>query len=365
MGADWIGRYSQRVPRLDGQVMTDTPINLFVSGRLCLFGEHADWAADLGNRTGHCIVVGTDQGLKATAEKADEFIIETVSPTGRVWFSSDWNKDSLLASATDPNEFFRYCTGVAHEVLVAYGSLVGGLKIQITEMTLPLKSGVSSSAAVCVLVAKAFNQVYNLKRLPSEIMKIAHRGETLTGSQCGQMDQACIYGKTVVLLTFPGDSGIQVEPLAVGNYFPMFIVDLAGKKDTVQILHDLQAAYERDMGLRDILHRVNSFIVREAYSLLQSGDVQNFGRLMSEAQLVFDTDVAKHCPEQLASPLLHEVLQCRDIADFVYGGKGVGSQGDGTAQFVAKSPADRIVAMMRLQERFPKMRCFPLDIGKR
>ena len=55
-------------------------IHLFVPGRLCLFGEHSDWAgmyrtvnADI--EKGAAIVSGTEQGIYATAEKADKFIM--------------------------------------------------------------------------------------------------------------------------------------------------------------------------------------------------------------------------------------------------------------------------------------------------
>lgn len=34
---------------------------------------------------------------------------------------------------------------------------VGGIHLEITGMDLPMKSGLSSSVAICVMVAKAFN----------------------------------------------------------------------------------------------------------------------------------------------------------------------------------------------------------------
>jgi galactokinase len=83
---------------------------------------------------------------------------------------------------------------------------------------------------------------------------------------------------------------------------------------------------------------------------------------MSEAQKVFDAAIAVHSPGQLTAPLLHEVLAFPDIRRYVYGGKGVGSQGDGTAQFVARNAEDRQRAMERIAEAFPKMRCFPLTV---
>ncbi len=85
-------------------------------------------------------------------------------------------------------------------------------------------------------------------------------------------------------------------------------------------------------------------------------------RLMPEAQHIFDRLVAPHSPEQLTSPLLHKVLDFERIAEHIYGGKGVGSQGDGTAQFVARNATDRDTAMAKIEATFPQMRCFPLTI---
>ena len=58
----------------------DKPIELFVPGRLCLFGEHSDWAADYGRHKGFCLVVGTDQGLSAVARPSDGLEIAAVPP---------------------------------------------------------------------------------------------------------------------------------------------------------------------------------------------------------------------------------------------------------------------------------------------
>ena len=57
-------------------------IHLFVPGRLCLFGEHSDWAGmyrtvNSDIEKGQAIVSGVEQGIYATAEKADRFIITT------------------------------------------------------------------------------------------------------------------------------------------------------------------------------------------------------------------------------------------------------------------------------------------------
>ncbi len=345
-----------------------TGIPLFVPGRLCLFGEHSDWAAEYGLHKGLCMVIGTDQGLKAVATKADEFIVETQVPdphghlSGRVRkMTCPCDGETLLEAARDQDEFFRYCAGTAHEMISRPG-VTGGLNLRITAMDLPLGKGVSSSAAVCILVAKAFDSIYGLGLFPHELMEAAYLGEKLTGSQCGRMDQACIYGKVPVLLTFQKSADVRVEPVFPASEMQMFIVDLAGRKDTKRILGDLQGAYLSSRPLQKALGEENERIIRKAYHAISTGDAVEFGRLMTESQQLFDELVAPVSPDQLASPLLHEVLAFEDIAEHIYGGKGVGSHGDGTAQFVARSAKDRDEAMRKICKKFRGMHCFPLTI---
>jgi hypothetical protein len=83
---------------------------------------------------------------------------------------------------------------------------------------------------------------------------------------------------------------------------------------------------------------------------------------MTETQRLFDEYCAPACPEELAAPLLHRVLALEAIAPFIWGGKGVGSQGDGCVQLVAKSDADR-EEVMRILEGEAGLSCLALDLG--
>ena len=50
-------------------------INLFVPGRLCLFGEHSDWVSEIdGDVKGCTIVSGVEQGIYVNAKKCDMFV---------------------------------------------------------------------------------------------------------------------------------------------------------------------------------------------------------------------------------------------------------------------------------------------------
>jgi len=79
------------------------------------------------------------------------------------------------------------------------------LEIDNTLTDLPIKKGLSSSAATCVLIARAFNRIYDLKMTVRGEMEFAYLGEVTTPSRCGRMDQGCAYGNRPVLMTFDGD----------------------------------------------------------------------------------------------------------------------------------------------------------------
>ena len=186
---------------------TGKAIHLFVPGRLCLFGEHSDWAgmyrivnADLA--VGRAIVTGVEQGIYATAEKAEHFIVE--SPLEMYHGERiDCPMDSAkLKAIAQEGGFFSYVAGTASYINDNYR--VGGVRITVTEMDLPIKSGLSSSAAICVLVARAFNQLYHLRMNIKGEMQAAFRGEQRTPSRCGRLDQACAYGVKPVDMRFDG-----------------------------------------------------------------------------------------------------------------------------------------------------------------
>ena len=194
-------------------------LKLFVPGRLCLFGEHTDWAGHYRTMNadilpGMAIVTGIEHGIYAEVEKSSVFELTCDAPElVDVWndFSCRMN-DQELKQVAKSGSFFCYCAGVASYMLEWYK--VGGVHIHITDMTLPIRSGLSSSAAICVLVARAFNLLYHLNLNTMGEMNIAYLGELRTSSRCGRLDQACAFGVKPTLMIFDGDD-IEVKPLNV------------------------------------------------------------------------------------------------------------------------------------------------------
>ena len=122
---------------------------------------------------------------------------------------------------------------------------VGGITIQTTHMDLPIKKGLSSSAAISVLTARAYNQVYGLGLSLREEMECAYHGEIMTGSECGRMDQVCAYGPVPVFLTFDAER-MDVDSLHPQQALHLVIIDLQRGKDTRKILHQLNSALVAD-----------------------------------------------------------------------------------------------------------------------
>lgn len=322
-----------------------TSIDLFVPGRLCLFGEHSDWAGKYRSMNsalvaGEAIVTGTEQGIYATVEKSDNFEMTCSAQSLKdIWqdFECPMNAEALKEVAHS-GSFFSYCAGVASYMLEWYN--IGGAKIHITDMTLPLKSGLSSSAAICVLVCRAFNELYDLNLSTMGEMNIAYVGELRTASRCGRLDQACAFGVRPVLMNFDGEE-IDVTRLNVKRDLHWVFADLNASKDTVKILKDLNKAFpfadnDKEQAIQDALGPINHKIVSRAVNYMKEGDAEALGKLMTEAQQIFDEKVAPMCPSQLQSPVLHQTLNDPQLQSLSYGGKGVGSQGDGSIQFLAK-----------------------------
>jgi mevalonate kinase len=324
-------------------------IELFVPGRLCLFGEHSDWAG--GHRRqnpdiekGYTIVAPTNQGTYARIRELKEPILRFKSSLSNEIFEVNLNPNLLLKIAEE-GSLFSYIAGVAYEIISSYGNCTkNGIEIDNYKTDLPIKKGVSSSASVCVLTAKAFNIIYNLGLTDKRIMELAYLGETSTQSRCGKMDQACAYGKPI-LMTFDGDK-IKIEELNLKKEIYLLIVDLKKGKNSVKILADLNKGFpwpvsSLEKEKHQYLGAINRGIVVNAKKALEEGDATKVGTLMTLAQDFFDEYLKPCSPEELEAPVLHSILKMPEIKNFIYGGKGIGTGGDGSVQLICKSIEDR------------------------
>ena len=213
------------------------PVEVFVPGRLCIIGEHSDWAA--GYRTvnnklekGYAIVAGLSLGIYLRGWK-------------HAGFSYEYNEKKISLSCEElmehnDRDFFEYIISSA-KIMHSYYK-VSGAKIICDKMTLPMKKGLASSAAICVSVIKIYNMLFDLNLSVETEMELAYKAEISTGSKCGKMDQVCAYGQGLRKICFDGDK-IEIKSLKTGKELYVVLVDLQGTKNTKKILSDLNAEY--------------------------------------------------------------------------------------------------------------------------
>jgi UTP-glucose-1-phosphate uridylyltransferase/mevalonate kinase len=345
-------------------------MKLFVPGRVCLLGEHSDWAggyrrinADI--EKGYAIICGTNQGIYAEVEPhPTSLVLTSTCPDGEPMGPYEIPMDAqTLLDEAQKGGFWSYIAGVAYQALTNYH--VRGLVVKNYRTDLPIKKGLSSSAAICVLAARAFNRVYDLKLTVRGEMELAYQGEITTPSRCGRMDQGCAFGDRPVLMTFDGDR-LETRELTVKNELYFVLVDLQAQKNTLEILNRLNRCYpvaenEQERGVQELLGPINKQVIHEAVNALQNGDERALGSLLVEAQNYFDRLATPVCPEELTAPALHKLLTYQPLKAHAWGSKGVGSQGDGTAQILAKSIQDQ-ETIFQIVENELKLPCLKLTL---
>lgn len=316
-------------------------MELFLPGRLCLFGEHSDWnAGNVG--FGEALVVSTATGVFARAHhhhQSHPAQFTFTAPDGSAVTAGLSERELRLALAEHP--YFGYVLGAAAVFVAKYPAPPqSSVHIDNYRTTIPLKKGLSSSAAVCVLVVRALSALLLGRRLSGlEEAELAYQGERLTPSQCGRLDQVAVSS----LSDFPGqvglirftDSGITCERVELHQPVYLVVATCAGAKDTIAILESLQAAArDTDAPVRDLFGAQNRQVVTRAAELLRTGSAHELGRLATSTQSLFDRVCIPVCPSQLTAPGLHALLGDGSVLELACGGKGVGAGGDGTCFFV-------------------------------
>ena len=111
-------------------------MKIFVPGRICLFGEHSDWAGGYRRinaeiEKGYALIVGTNQGIHAEVKPhPDKLVLHTTLEGGtrKGPYEIPMEREALLAAAMQGG-FISYAAGVAYQILTHYR--VRGIEIDV------------------------------------------------------------------------------------------------------------------------------------------------------------------------------------------------------------------------------------------
>jgi len=340
---------------------SEKPLLAFAPGRINIIGEHTDY------NDGFVLPAAIDKKLKVSLSlngsqsevrvKANDlsesfsFNLESFSPIKDGW----------------PN----YVMGVVHE-LKKLGAEIKGFDASF-ESTIPMGSGLSSSAALECSFAFALNEIFQLGFDKWELTKASQRAEhNFVGMMCGIMDQfASMMGqKDKVMLLDCRSLDFQYFPIELGGYDLLLLNSNVShsladseyntrRKESEEGIAFLRSKIEGMKNLRDInLTQLNDFKgqmsdvifrrchhvvsenqrVLDATKALQKGDSHRLGQLMYQSHFSLQNDYEVSCPEN--DFLVQQTID----KDYVLGSRQMGGGFGGcTINVVKKSKKEELI----------------------
>ena len=301
----------------------------FAPGRVNIIGEHTDYNGGLVMP--FCIDKGIYAAIKTRQDKLINIFSENFSIQGMIQVDLAELPEAML------NNYGDYLVGVIKVLLKHNYDLHQGLDIAISS-TLPVGGGLSSSAALTVLLLKVFSDKLKLNLAQLEIVKLAKAVENnYLGVKCGIMDQFVIVfskrDKALFLNTKTLD--FELIPLNLKEYSFVLINSDTSRKladskynqrqtETLQALKILQNFYDiEDLSeitpdfLDEALGKINDDVlkkrvrhvvtenerVRKVKDSLLKNHLHELGDILTEAHYSLKDDY------EVSSPLIDDLVE--------------------------------------------------------
>ncbi len=302
--------------------------------RVCLWGDHCDWARR------QVIASSIDRRITTVATRSDDDMVH-VSADNLVHglkesasFEVDHATEIPLRGSS-----LKYVNAVYAALLERFPDLKGS-RLSITS-DVPMRRGLSSSAALCVSVTSALSDLFRLGLTPDDLVRISYRAERgILGIGCGMMDQTASVFDHPLFMDFSKDFSYQ--RVSLRREIPIIIADVGGERDTRKILNTLNQHYfeRQDPLIVRTLGTDIPRIVRKARAEMEGRcSLERLGQLMDENQACYDRGLRPFCESELGSPLLYRALQAAREGG-AFGAKWTGAGGSGS--IVAVASAGRI-----------------------
>jgi len=265
-----------------------------VSGKIILFGEHAV----VYNKAG--IAVPVDEvSTHVTIKQANKF---------------GYNSSHKLSHYEKTKLEFLF------NVIFENLNVERNVNIDINS-TIPLGSGLGSSASLSVALIRALCLHYNLHLSDEEINNIAFECEKIFHGRPSGIDNTVItYGKPV----FFHKNKIEIINLKKPIY--LVIADTGIKSDTKEVVEEVRRDYLKNKEKFDMILNEIEQITINAKQMLEKGDLAQLGKLMHSNHL-----------------LLKDLgVSCTKLNDFVLRASNAGAYG---AKMVGAGKGGNIAAL--------------------
>ncbi|MDY0010845.1 MAG: galactokinase [Candidatus Izemoplasmatales bacterium] len=301
----------------------------FAPGRVNIIGEHTDYNGGLVMP--FCIDKGIYAAIKTRQDKLINIFSENFSIQGMIQVDLAELPEAML------NNYGDYLVGVIKVLFKHNYDLHQGLDIAISS-TLPVGGGLSSSAALTVLLLKVFSDKLKLNLAQLEIVKLAKAVENnYLGVKCGIMDQFVIVFSNRDKALFLNTKTLDFEliPLNLKEYSFVLINSDTSRKladskynqrqtETLQALKILQNFYDiEDLSeitpdfLDEALGKINDDVlkkrvrhvvtenerVKKVKDSLLKNHLHELGDILTEAHYSLKDDY------EVSSPLIDDLVE--------------------------------------------------------
>ncbi|ARV59557.1 galactokinase [Nostocales cyanobacterium HT-58-2] len=326
-------------------------------GRVNLLGEHTDY---------------NDGFVLPTAIPQRTMVQLGFSTNGHHLYSEDLDERvSILESNHTPSGFASYIFGCI-QVLAKRGHAIPSLNFYV-KSTVPMGSGLSSSAALEVATLRAMRQLFNLPINDVEIAQLAQQAEIhYAGVQCGIMDQMAssladtehiLFLDTRTLerqvIPFPNgaeivviDSGVPRTLASSGYNQRRAECDEATRLLGVKALRDINKP-EALEDLPELLRRRAHHVVTENNRVLEAlqiierfdeASLQRFGELMNASHASLRDDY------EVSVPALNALVEILQKTEGVFGARLTGAGFGGASVALVAAGQARDIATNVLEQ---------------
>jgi galactokinase len=332
---------------------SESSVRAWACGRVNLIGDHVDYQGG--------IVLPMPIGLGcacAAGSGGEPGRVRVVSAAFDAMFVCDALRAMTPGDGVPVGHWASYAVGVVAEIAALAGREGEGVDLALAG-SVPVGSGLSSSAAVEVAVARAVCGLWGVEIAPLEMARLCQRAEhRFAGAPCGLMDQAAaVLARTGHLLrldcrddsfghvplperaaVFVLDTGVR-HAVAGGAYAARRAA--AERAASMLGVVTLRDAVGMDLsglpgGERDAAEHITGEIRRvgAACAAIRAGDLATVGRLMCESHASLRDLYRVSCPE------LDAAVGAAVSVRGVFGARLTGAGFGGCAVVLADAAAD-------------------------